>query len=78
MRVYYHKLYKKLKLIFLKNECLFYTIILDFIIDISSARDSYIEKINDAILIVVNKLIKYIIYIINIKNFTASKLRELL
>ena len=78
MRVYYYKLYKKFKLISSKNKHLFYTVILNFITDMSSARNLYIEKISNVILIIVNKLIKYVIYIIIIKDFIALKFKKLL
>ena len=78
MRIHYHKSYKELKSISSRSERLFYTVILDFITDMSSARNSYIEKISDAILVIVDKLIKYATYIATIKNLTALELEELL
>ena len=78
MYVHHYKLYKKFKSIFLKNKHLFYIIILDFITDMSSARNLYIEKISNVILIIINKLIKYIIYIAIIKDLTVFKLKKLL
>ena len=53
---------------------LFYTIIIDFIIDLLSTRDLYIDKTSDTILILINKLIKYVIYIVIIKDLKIDKL----
>ena len=72
MRVYYYKLYKKLILISLNSVNLFYIVIIDFITNILSTRNYYINKIYDIILILINKLIKYIIYIIIIKNLIVE------
>ena len=74
MRVYYYKFYRKLILISLDNVNLFYIIIIDFITNILSTRDSYINKIYNIILVLINKLIKYITYIIIIKNLIVKKL----
>ena len=73
MRVYYYKFYNKLILILLNNVNSFYIIILNSIINLLFARNLYIEKICDFILILINKLIKYIIYIIIIKNLKINK-----
>ena len=78
MRVHYYKSYEKLKSIPSGSERSFHTVTLDFITDMSSARNSYIEKISDAILVIVDKLIKYATYIATIKNLTALELEELL
>ena len=74
MRVYYYKLYKELILISLDNVNLFYIIIINFITNILSTRNSYINKIYDIILVLNNILIKYITYIIKIKNLTVEGL----
>ena len=74
MRVYYYKSYKKLILISLDNVNLFYIIIINFIINILSIRDYYINKVYDIILVLINKLIIYIIYIIIIKNLIVEEL----
>ena len=74
MRVYYYKLYKELILISLNNVNLFYIIIIDFITNILSTRNSYINKIYNIILILINKLIKYIIYIAIINNLIVKEL----
>ena len=68
MRVVYYKFYNKLILISLNNVNLFYIIILNFVINLLSTRNLYINKIYVIILILINKLTKYVIYIINIKN----------
>ena len=74
IRVYYYKSYNELFLILSNNVNLFYTIIMNFIINMLSARDSYINKIYDVILIIIDRLIKYVTYIVTIKNLKANKL----
>ena len=74
MRVYYYKPYKKLISISLDNVNSFYTITIDFIINMLSARDSYINKIYNTILVLIDKLTKYIIYIITTKNLKIDRL----
>ena len=78
MRVYYYKFYNELILILTNNVNSFYIIILNFIINISPIRDLYINKINNIILILINKFTKYVIYIIIIKNFKANKFINIL
>jgi len=56
----------------------FHMMIMNFIIDMLSAKNSYIEKTNDAILIIINKLIKHTIYISTIKDLNIKKLANLL
>ena len=48
--------------------------IMNFIINMSSAKNSYIKKISDAILMLVNKLIKHATYIAITKNLNAENL----
>ena len=74
MRIYYHKSYNELISISSNNVNSFHIITLNFIINLSSARDLYINKIYDFILILINKLIKHIIYIIIIKDLKIDKL----
>ena len=74
MRVYYYKLYKKLISISLNNVNLFYIISIDFITNILSIRDLYINKTYDIILVLINKLTKYVIYIIIIKDLIVEGL----
>ena len=56
----------------------FYTIIINFIINISFTRNSYIDNIYDIILILIDKLTKYIIYIAIIKKLKIDKLTNIL
>ena len=78
MRIYYYKSYSELILILTNNVDSFYIIILNFIINISPARDLYIDKTYDIILILINKFIKYVTYIIIIKNLKANKFINIL
>ena len=50
----------------------FETITIDFVIKILFVRNLYIKKVNNIILILINKLIKYIIYIAIIKKFNTN------
>ena len=74
MRIYYHKFYKKLRLISSNNVNLFHIIILNFIINLSFTRNSYIDKIYNVILMSINKLTKYVTYIVIIKDLKINKL----
>ncbi len=78
MRIYYYKLYKKLSSISSKDLQFFKTITIDFITNILLAKNLYIEKINNAILILVDKLIKHAIYIATIKKFNTKIFAKLL
>ena len=78
MRVYYYKPYKKLISISSDNVNFFYTIIINFIINILSAKNSYINKIYNAILVLIDKLTKYAIYVITIKNLKIDRLTNLI
>jgi len=74
MRIYYYKLYKILNSISFENSQLFEIITINFITNMLFAKDLYIEKISNAILILIDKLIKYATYIaiikkLNIKSF---------
>ena len=73
MRIYYYKSYNELILILLNNVNLFYIITLNFIINLLFIKNLYINKIYDFILILINKLIKYITYIIITKNLKINK-----
>ena len=73
MRIHYYKSYNELILILLNNVNLFYIIILNFIINLSFAKDLYINKICDFILILINKLIKHVTYIIIIKDLKINE-----
>ena len=78
MRVHYYKLYNNLIIIFLKNVKSFHIVIMNFIINMSSAKNLYIKKISDVILLLINKLIKHAIYIVIIKNLNAENLINIL
>ena len=56
----------------------FYIIILNFITDLPSTRDTYLGKTFNSILIIIDKLIKYAYYILTIKNVTAVEFTELI
>ena len=77
MRVYYYKLYDEFNFILSNNEILFHTIIINFIIDILLTKNLYINKINDAILILMSKLMKHATYIVIIKNLNAKNFAKL-
>ena len=78
MWMHYYKLYNNLIAIFLKNVKSFHIIIMNFIINMLSAKNLYIKKINDAILILINKLIKHVIYIAITKDLNAENLINIL
>ena len=77
MRIYHHKSYNKFNFILSNDENSFHIIIINFIIDISLTRNLYIDKINDAILILMNKLTKHAIYITTIKNLNVKNFAKL-
>jgi len=76
--VHHHKLYKKLTFISSENVNSFHMMIMNFITDMLSAKNSYIEKTSDAILIMIDKLIKHAIYISMIKDLNVKRLVNLL
>ena len=78
VRVYHYKSYDKFNFISSNDENSFHTIIINFIIDMSSTRNSYINKINDVILILINKLTKHATYIATIKNLNVKNFAKLL
>ena len=73
MRIYYYKFYNELISISLNNVNSFYIIILNFIINLLFIKNLYINKIYDFNLILINKLIKYVTYIIIIKDLKINK-----
>ena len=78
MRMHYHKLYEKLFLISSRN-CESFTIVtLDFITNLLFVKKFYTKKINDSILILINKLIKYAIYVAIIKNLNVENFVNLM
>ena len=78
MRVHHHKLYNKFNFILLNDENSFFTIIINFITDMPPTRNLYINKINDVILIFMNKLTKHVTYIAMIKNLNVKNFAKLL
>jgi len=74
----YHKLYEKLMSISSESMNSFHMMIINFIINMLFAKNLYIEKTSDAILIMINKLIKHEIYILIIKDLNIKKLANLL
>ena len=78
MRVYYYRLYNELTSILSSNINSFYIIIINFIINILSTRDFYINNICDTILILIDKLIKYITYIVTIKKLKVNELANII
>ena len=51
---------------------------MNLFINILFIRDSYTNKIYDTILVLIDKLIKYIIYVITIKNLKIDRLANLI
>ena len=76
--MYYYKLYGKLILIPLDNITPFYTITIDFIIDIPPARDVYIGKTYNTILVLIDKLTKHVTYIATIKDLIVNSLVDVI
>jgi hypothetical protein len=76
--VHHYKLYSELTLIPLGGTTPFYTVTIDFIIDIPPARDAYTGKTCNIILVLVNKLTKYVTYIATIKDLTADSLADVI
>ena len=77
MRVHYYKLYNKFNFISLNDENSFHIIIMNFIINMLSTKKSYIDKINNVILILMNKLTKHATYIATIKNLNIKNFAKL-
>jgi len=76
--VHHHKFYKKLTFISSESVNSFHMMIMNFITNMLFAKNSYIEKTSDAILIMINKLIKHAIYILTIKDLNVERLANLL
>ena len=51
---------------------------MDFIIDMLSTRNSYIDKTYNIILVLIDKLIKYITYIVTIKDLKVDRLVDII
>ena len=77
VRIHHHKSYDEFNFISSNDENSFHTIIMNFITDISSTKNSYINKINNVILILMNKLTKHATYIATIKNLNAKNFAKL-
>ncbi len=78
VQVHHHKFYEKLTSISSESVNSFHTMIMNFITDMLFAKNSYIEKTSDAILIMIDKLIKHAIYISMIKDLNVERLMNLL
>ncbi len=78
VQAHHHKFYEKLTFIFSESVNSFHMMIMNFIINMSSAKNAYIEKTSNVILIMINKLIKHVIYISMIKDLNIKKLVNLL
>ncbi len=78
VRMHHHKLYEKLMSISSENVNSFHMMIMNFIIDMFFAKNLYIKKTSDVILIMINKLIKHATYISMIKDLNVEKLANLL
>ncbi len=78
MQVHHHKLYKELTFISSESMNSFYMMIMNFITDMLFAKNSYIERTSDVILIMIDKLIKHAIYISMIKDLNVKRLANLL
>ena len=77
VRVHHHKSYNKFNFISSDGENSFYIIIMNFIINMLSTRNLYIDKINNTILMLMNKLTKHAMYIATIKNLNAKNFAKL-
>ena len=51
---------------------------MDFIIDILSTRNPYISKTYNTILVLIDKLTKYVTYIATIKDLKVDKLVDII
>ena len=78
MRIYHHKFYNKLISILSNDVNLFHIITLNFITNLLFMRNLYINKICDFVLILINKLIKHITYIIIIKDLKINKFIDII
>ena len=76
--MYHYKPYKKLFSISSNNVISFHIITLNFIINMLSARKSYIKKTYDIILIIIDKITKHVTYVIITINLKVDKFINLL
>ncbi len=78
VQMHHHKFYEKLTSISSESMNSFHMMIMNFIINMFSAKNSYIEKTSNVYLIIINKLIKHVIYISMIKDLNVKRLVNLL
>ena len=78
VRVHHHKLYEELVSIPPGDVTSFHTVTMDFITDLSSARDPYIDNTCDTILVLMDKLIKHATYIAIIKELKVDELANIM
>ena len=78
VRIHHHKSYDFLKSIFFDDEKPFTTMTMNFIINLPFAKNPYMKKTNDFILMFVNKFIKFATYVATIKTLNTKKLIDLL
>ena len=78
VRVYYYKSYKNLFSISSNDVESFIIVTFDFIIDMLLARNLYIKKTYNAILVLINKFIKHATYININKILNAKNLANLI
>ena len=78
VRIYYHKFYNELISISSNNVNSFHIITLNFIINLSSTRNLYINKIYNFVLILIKKLTKYVTYITITKDLKVNKLIDIM
>ncbi len=78
VQMHHHKFYEKLMFISSESVNLFHMMIMNFITNRLFTKNLYIEKISDVILIIIDKLIKHIIYILMIKDLNIKRLVNLL
>jgi len=71
-------MYRELSSISFENSQLFETITINFITNILLARNLYIKKISNTILVLVDKLIKHATYIATIKKLNIKNFAKLL
>ncbi len=76
--MHHHKFYEKLMFISSESVNLFHMMIMNFITNRLFTKNLYIEKTSDVILIIIDKLIKHIIYILMIKDLNIKRLVNLL
>jgi hypothetical protein len=78
MRIYRHKFYNDMIAISSNEKQLFDIVTINFITNMFFVKNFYIEKINDSILILINKLTKYATYITITKTLNAINFANLL